>query len=233
MNKLVLFISLLTFFGLSAQTKDPNKIIKNVRDKFETVRDYEVDVDIKIDISFIKVPDKKAKLFFKQPDKILLYITKGFAMLPKQGWNFSPAYLFKEDFSAIYVKQETVDNVKLDVIKIMPTSDSSEVILSTLHIDPVRNVIRKIETTGKKSGTIQVELKYDSKSEVLPSEARFSFNLGNAPAPENLPNDNQKIRSDRHKLNGPISGKATLTYSNYQINKGIEDSFFVEKEKKK
>ena len=44
-------------------------IIKNLKDNFKKVKDYTADVDIKVDVSFLKVPEMKAKIYFKQPDK--------------------------------------------------------------------------------------------------------------------------------------------------------------------
>lgn len=227
-KKLILFA--LFFSAINAQTKDPNKLLQSAREKFEKVKDYEVDVSIKVDINFIKVPDTKAKIFFKQPDKVKLQ-SEGFAMLPKQGLNFSPAQLLKGDFSALFVRTETIDNRKLDVVKVIPNNDSADVVLSTLWIDAQQFVIRKIETTGKKSGTLQIELNYNDKNLALPSEVKFSFNPGTMPV--DIPNNNQKPEEARSKKRGPMKGTVTLTYTNYKINKGIADSFFDDKGKKK
>lgn len=221
-----LAVSLFTF----AQSKDPIKIINEVKARFDKIQDYEVDVNIKLDFSMVKIPETNAKLYFKQPDKVKVD-SKGFAMLPKQSLSFSPAQFLQGDFTTIFVKSEIVNGNKLDVIKIIPNSDSTDVVLSTLWIDQIQKVISKIETTGKKSGTINVELTYENKTSVLPSSVIFSFNLGNMPIHDETANDkeDQKQNRNRSRQNMSMSGKVFMTYTNYKINKGIPDSFFEEK----
>lgn len=233
MKKILLFIMIAV--AVSAQTKDPNKLLKMVKDKFEKVKDYEVDANIHLDINFIKMPDTKAKIFFKQPDKVKLQ-SEGFAMLPKQGINFSPAQLLKGNFNSLYVRSETFDNHKVDIIKVIPKSDTSEVILSTLWIDAAQYVIRKVETTTKKAGTLLIGLEYTDENHGLPSQVKFSFNLGDLQMPAEMPDAaGQKKEETRGRRGdrGPVKGNVTITYSNYKIDKGIPDSFFLEKEKKK
>jgi outer membrane lipoprotein-sorting protein len=231
MKKILLLIVIAV--TVSAQTKDPNKILKLVKDKFEKVKDYEVDANIHLDINFIKMPDTKAKIFFKQPDKVKLK-SEGFAMLPKQGINFSPAQLLKGNFNSIFVRSETMDNYKVDIIKIIPNSDTSEVILSTLWIDAAQYVIRKVETTTKRTGTLQIGLEYANENYGLPSQVKFTFNLGDLQMPAQMPDANQKKEETKGRRDkGPVKGTVTITYSNYKIDKGIPDSFFVENDKKK
>jgi outer membrane lipoprotein-sorting protein len=241
MKKILLTLCIITAVSILAQTKDPNKILDAVRQKFNQAKDYQVDVSVKLDMSFIKVPDMNVKVFFKQPDKVKLE-SEGFAMVPKQGLNFSPAQLLKGDFTTIYVRSETIENHKIDVVKVIPNSDSSNVILSTLWIDATESVIRKAETTSKKGGTTKIEMNYDNTKYGLPSQVKLSFNLGEMQMPSTLPNQTtEKKESDdngrrRNKAIGEgmsLKGSVIMNYKNYQINKGIADSFFVEKEKEK
>ncbi len=241
MKKIFFTLCIITFVSVSAQTKDPNKILNAVRQKFNQAKDYQVDVSVKLDMSFIKVPDMNVKVFFKQPDEIKLQ-SEGFAMVPKQGINFSPAQLLKGDFTTIYVRSQTIDNRKTNVIKIIPNSDSSDVILSTLWVDATESVIRKAETTSKKGGTTKIELSYDNTKYGLPSQVKLFFNLGEMQMPSTLPNqtnenkDSDETNRRRNKAVGEgmsLKGSVTMNYKNYQINKGIPDSFFIEKEKEK
>jgi outer membrane lipoprotein-sorting protein len=103
MKRILITFFLITAAVSSAQTKDPNKLLDAVRQKFNKVNDYKVNASVKLDMSFIKVPDMTAKVYFKKPDKIKVE-AEGFAMLPKQGLKFSPAELLKGDFTALYVR---------------------------------------------------------------------------------------------------------------------------------
>jgi outer membrane lipoprotein-sorting protein len=242
MKKYLITLLLIAAVTVSAQTKDPRKLLDAVRQKFNKVNDYKADALVKLDMSFIKVPEMNAKVFFKKPDKVKVE-AEGFAMIPKQGLKFSPADLLKEDFTALYVRSETIDNRKIDIVKAIPNGDSSEVILSTFWVDAAESVIRKVETTSKKGGTTQIELSYDSYEFGLPSQLKLSFNLGNIQMPVNAPNQsNENEAADTGKKNRrrrglpdgtSLKGSVIMTYKNYQVNKGISDSFFIEKEKEK
>lgn len=196
-------------------------------EKFEKIRDYEVDVEVKLNMTGIKVPNMKAKMYFKQPDKVQVK-SDGFAMLPKQSTNFSPSQFFQGDYTSVYVKTENIEGHNLDVVKIIPDNDSSDVVLSTLWIDITDHVIRKFETTGKKSGNVITELKYNKENQGLPSEIIFSFNAGNTELPQQLKGQNEN-EGNRRRRGQNISGSVIIKYSNYKINKGIPDTIFEEK----
>jgi outer membrane lipoprotein-sorting protein len=221
---LVLFIA----SCINAQQKDPQKILDAVVGKFNKVKDYQADITAKVDISFIKVPDTKAKVYFKQPNKVKID-SKGFAMLPKQSVNFSPADLLKGNYNTFFVKTEKIDDTTLDVIKIIPNSDSTDIFLSTFWIDTAQSLIKKVEMNGKRTGTTTVTLEYGNPQYSLPSKVIFSFNLGDVNLPQQS-QSNQKPEEHRGRTQG-LSGSVILTYSNYVINKGIPDSIFEEKKK--
>ncbi|MDH7604800.1 MAG: hypothetical protein QHH13_07875 [Melioribacter sp.] len=228
-------IIIILLFVLSlnyGQQKDPLMILNAVKEKFELIRDYEVDAEIKFDITSVKMPESKIKIFFKQPNKFKIQ-SESFVMLPKHGLNFFPSLLIKDDFAALYVRSELLNNKKCDVVKIIPNSDTTDIILSTLWIDTNEKVIRKIETVTKKSGTIRIELTYDEKASiVLPSKVKFNFGEINSRA-TNIPEQQKENGNFKRKLRQPISGVVTIIYSNYKINKGLSDSIFNQTEIKR
>jgi len=225
-----IIIILLFVLSLSyGQQKDPLKILNAVKEKFELIRDYEVDAEIKFDITSVKMPDSKIKIFFKQPDKFKIQ-SESFVMLPKQGLNFSPSQLMKGDFTALYVRSELLDNKKCDVVKIIPNSDTTDIILSTIWIDTNEKIIRKIETVTKKSGTVRIELTYDEKANIaLPSKIKFNFGEMESSA-NNIPEQQKENGNFKRRLRQPISGVVTIIYSNYKINKGLSDNIFKQDE---
>ncbi len=233
MKLLICLFLLLAQLGFS-QSKDPDAIINSVITNFNIVKDYQVDVNIKIDVEFLKVPETKAKIYFKQPDKTHLE-AEGFAMLPKNGMEFSPSSLLKKDYTAIYEQDVDLNGVQTSIVKVIPTGDKGDVILSTLWVDQKKQLIRKVESTTKTNGTFTIDFSYDDKIKYpLPTKIIFSFNLDkmNIPATisgeTNTENTNKK---DKHS-DSRTKGKVIVNYSNYQVNKGIPDSIFEEKNKK-
>ena len=226
MKIIIAILLILITIGFS-QSKDPDEILKTVIKNFDRVQDYVVDVNIKVDVQGVKVPETKAKIYFKQPDKIHLE-SEGFAMLPKDGMLFSPSSLLKNDYTAIYEKDVELNGAKVSVIKVIPSGEQSEIILSTLWVDQSKKMIRKIESTTKSDGTFSIDFNYNDEIKFpLPTQIIFYFNLDKM----NLQLNNKNSDPDNRKrgFDSTTKGKVVVKYSNYVINKGINDSVFEEK----
>jgi outer membrane lipoprotein-sorting protein len=218
MKKLLLITLVLASTGFS-QTKDPYKLLNKVKEKFKMIKDYQVDAKIKVDVEFLKVPDMTAKIYYKYPDMVKLD-SKEFAMLPKQAFNFSPLSFMDKAYNAIYMNNEA-NNIA--VIKIIPSSDSVDFILSTLWINTKDLLIQRVETTGKRGGTSRVDLKYSAdKKYPLPSVINFYFEVPQM----RIPSDPRDKTSDKKDNNKPQSGTVIITYFNYKINIGLSESIF-------
>ncbi len=226
--KFVFALVFLFVFAAFAQMNDPDKIIAEVVNEFNKVQDYSVDVRIKLDVSFIKAPDTEAKIYFKQPDKVN-FVSEKFAMVPKEGLDFSPVGLLKKNYTSIYVKEEVLNGIMHSVIKIIPLEDRGDVILSTLWIDNSRKVISKVESSTKTSGTFLMELIYDRNFKYpLPSKMIFTFKFKDGMRGRRNIDPDESSKKEKEE---EVTGKVYLNYSNYQVNKGIDDSMFEKKTK--
>ena len=63
---LLIFIITISSF---AQQQNADEILNDTKKKLESVQDYIVDINISIDMEFLRIPNVAAKVFFKQPDK--------------------------------------------------------------------------------------------------------------------------------------------------------------------
>lgn len=232
--KLLIALFFITIQMGFSQSKNPDEIINGVITNFNKVNDYQVDVNIKVDVEFIKVPETKAKIYFKQPDKVHLE-AEGFAMLPKNGMEFSPSSLIKKDYTAIYEQDVDLNGYKTSIVKVIPLGDQGEIILSTLWIDQKKQVIRKVESTTKTKGTFTIDFTFDDKIKYpLPSKIIFSFNMDkmNLPATITGETNNEKPDKKNKNMDSTTKGQVIVNYSNYIVNKGVPDSIFEEKNKK-
>ena len=232
--KLLIALFFITIQMGFSQSKNPDEIINGVITNFNKVNDYQVDVNIKVDVEFIKVPETKAKIYFKQPDKVHLK-AEGFAMLPKNGMEFSPSSLIKKDYTAIYEQDVDLNGYKTSIVKVIPLGDQGEIILSTLWIDQKKQVIRKVESTTKTKGTFTIDFTFDDKIKYpLPSKIIFSFNMDKMNLPSTITGETNNENPDKKNKNmgSTTKGQVIVNYSNYVVNKGVPDSIFEEKNKK-
>ena len=216
------------------QPKDPEAILEGVKKEFEKIEDYQVDVKIKIDVDFLKMPDREATIYYKKPDKFYID-SENFTMLPKSGLNFSPFGFLNYKYTSFYEKEDTINSRQTYVIKVIPLEGDADVIISTLWIDTKRNIILKVESSKKPQGTFTIDLDYLKTSEGfwLPSSLVFTFtiegSLYQAMSRESIQKEiDSKIKSEEKK-----TGKVYLTYSNYEVNIGLPDSIFEKKDSEK
>jgi len=227
LRKILFLILLFSVTGFS-QSKDPDEILDNIIKAFEEIKDYIVDVNIKVDVAFLKVPEANAKIYFKQPDKVHME-SEGFALLPKQGMNFSPLGFLKTDYTALYDKEVELNGTNVSVLKVIPLDERSDVILSTFWIDQLNNRIIKVESSRRPGGTFSIDLTYprDKPDFLLPATMVFTFAIEDIRFPTGITDDsNSESNSEIEKEDKDKSGKVYINYSNYKINQGLSDDLF-------
>lgn len=227
------FVFLMLFFSAFAEAQDfnPQPLLDSVKNKFNKVNDYSADIKIRVNVSFIKIPVKEGRLYFKKPDKIKL-VSKGFAMLPKRGLNFTFNELFEKKYNAIFIKKEIINKVNTYVLKIIPLDESADILIATIWIDRNTQTIRKIEAVSKSNGNFETSFDYPLKSNVfdLPSQLTFTFEVTKATLPMGVTGDFD-AEKPKVKDNKPQKATLSISYTNYMVNKGISDSFFKEEKK--
>ncbi len=220
---LMILVSVTEFFP---QSKDPDEILDGVKAAFKKFEDYEVDIHIKVDVDFLKVPESEAKLYFKQPDKIHVESEK-FALLPRQGLDFSPLGLLSGKYTALYEQEDTIRDIPTSIVKIIPLGNDNDIILSTFWVDQTRNLIIRMESTKKPTGTFSIDFtygEYDDNYE-LPSQMVFTFSIDRLMLPRGM--DGQlDADDDNNKKSNSTTGKVYITYTNYRINQGLPDELF-------
>ena len=223
-----IFLFLMIIFSVSEfspQSKDPDEILNGVKEAFKMIEDYQVDIRVKIDVDFLKVPDSEAKLYFKQPNKIHVESEK-FALLPRQGLDFSPLGLLSGKYTALYEQEDTIRNIPTSVVKIIPLGNDGDIILSTFWVDQTSNLIIRVESTKKPTGTFTIDFtykKYDDYYE-LPSKMEFTFTVDRMMFPRGM--DGQSDDDDNNDKSDSTTGKVYITYTNYKVNQGLPDELF-------
>ena len=224
----ILFISIYSL-GFS---QDADAILNRVVTKINSVKDYSVDANIKADIPLIKILPVKASIYFKQKDKFKV-VSKGIAILPKQGFTDVNSFLMKKNsYMAVDGGVKTIDDVKTNLITVIPTNENSEFVLAKLWIDTKNDLILKSQITTRSSGTVTVDYSYDTEAEYgLPNQLVFDIDVKKFKLPKSVAADLNKTEKEKAKKNKNKDQKGTIIIklTNYKINKGISDEFFKDK----
>ena len=226
-NKTLYFIPLLLIFQLKMFAQDINLVVENARIKIEKVKDYEAAGKMKTNVAFLKVPIASIKLYFKAPNKFKLKSEKGVSFVPKGSMSINLNNLFSgNNFTIIDAGTDKVDNINVRVAKLLPNDDNSDMVLTTLYIDPINFLILKSKATTKENGTYELKMKYSNYSKYsLPDKILFSFNTKDYKLPKGITFD-----FDDGTTNKPNSkskkGEVEILLSNYKINTGLSDDVF-------
>ena len=207
-----LFILLFSFsIGLfSAQSSDAKKRMLNMVEKLERVPPYSCDVNINIDVKFIRIKERVGKMIYRSPEEID-YKIKGFAFLPKKEMGTISTSLCKEDFIAIDMGQENENKI----IKVIPMDINSEIVTGQFWIDSA-DLVQKMILITKEKGSYTAEMNYNGTLYDLPSKIRMSFDVKNQKMPALLTGDLEAY-TDEMDEDEVSKGTITIMYSNHQF----------------
>ena len=226
------FLSLLfTLTPVSAQNENGNQLLNKVYRKILKAKDYSVQANIKVDMPFIKMLPIDAKIFFKQKNKFKVE-SKSIALIPRQGFDqLSKMLSDTSGFTSMIQGQEMLGAVTTKIINVIPLSDTTDVVLAKLWVEPLESLVLKLQLTTKSSGTIVTDYTYGVQKEYgLPDMMIFIIDVKKFKIPKIMGADIHRESGDAdNKQQDKKKGKIIVKLSNYEINKGISDSFFKNK----
>ncbi|MEN9971947.1 MAG: hypothetical protein RIS20_294 [Bacteroidota bacterium] len=230
--KTLLSLFIFTFsFSAFSQEVDANAVIQQLVQKLNSVKDYSVDANIKANIPLIKILPVNASIYFKQKDKFKV-VSKGIAILPKQGFTDVNSFLLnKGSYMAVSSGTKVINEIKTNLITVIPTGETSEIILAKLWIDTKRDVILRSQVTTRSSGTVIVDYSYGSEVQFgLPNQLIFTIDVKKFKMPKSVAADLNKTDQQKKKTaDKDQKGTITIKLTNYKVNKGISDAVFKEK----
>lgn len=225
---LVMFVFIFTFsINTTAQT-DAKQTLRGVYNKLQKAKDYSVQANIKVDMPFIRMLPIDATIYYKQKDKFKVE-SKSIAIVPRQGFDQASKMLADTNaFTAVAQGTELIGTTQTSILNIIPLSDTSDLILGKLWVDPKQSLILKSQLTTKSNGTILTEYTYGTQSVYgLPDKMVFSVDVKKFKVPKGVSADlNNSTDEKKKKENENKKGKIFITLTNYQVNKGIPDAKF-------
>ncbi|RYZ28203.1 MAG: hypothetical protein EOO10_10310 [Chitinophagaceae bacterium] len=228
MKRVMFFIAFVVMSAVSfAQTEEA--LLQKVKARLEKVTDYEATGKMKMDVSFINAPESNVTIYFKKPNKFKVKKAGGISILPKGGVSVNMSSLLPTTaYQTVSGGKAVVNGTQTIIVKLIPTDEASDVVLSTLYIDEKEAVIRKAVVTTKESGTYDVQMNYGKYvAWGLPDKVVFSFNTKDYKLPKGITFEYEKggeKKTDDKSKNK--KGTVTISYESYKINKGVDDKNF-------
>ena len=237
----ILFLFLLAYLN-AFSNNNPEYIIKKTDDQFREINNYQVDMVISIAIPAFRMPKKKYKVYFKQPDKIKVK-SRGFGLLPKTGMFTSPLenfsnlsnIRFSKDFSRtdpneiMLVGDLVLDSLALDVpneyarLTFKPTVD--------VKVDTQNWVITQVLTKIDTVKIMEINNFYDVVDDYfyMPVRSTVEYYVKDARLSKWINKDIGTIMGNNHSMNiesDMVKGLISVNYAKYRVNRGIKDSIF-------
>lgn len=227
MKRIFLFTFLsISVFSVLAQTAD--ELLQAIRNKQDKINDYQARGKLKTNIIFIKAPIASVKIFYKKPDKMRIVNEDGISFIPKGSININPNNLFadRERYEVVDAGKEPGTGFR--ILKLLPTDENSEIVLATLFIDEKAQLVRKAKNTTRDNGTYELEMSYGSYASFgLPDKVIFSFNIKDYKLPKGVTFDyDDGSKQNPNEALKNKKGKVEINYTEYIINKGVDDSVF-------
>jgi outer membrane lipoprotein-sorting protein len=218
--------SLIISMNAMAQT-DP--LIEKVAQKLALVNDYVAEGTMKTNVSFIKASLGKVKVYFKKPNLLKVKKEGGISLLPRGGVSLTINTLLNtKQYTTIAGGTQLLNGKNLTVIKLIPTDDNLDWVISTLWIDPIDGLVYKTATTTKENGSYEITMQYGDYAKYgLASKIIFSFNTKDYKLPNGITLEfGDEDPAAKQKTLKNKKGTIEITYNNYTINKGVPNTIF-------
>ena len=236
---IILLFTQIFLFANDHYLTDVERVVDKTQKQFEKAFDYQVTMKIELKVPGFRMPKKKYKVFFKQPNKLKIK-SRGFGMLPKTGIFTSPKDNFdnlknmrlistNNNNGQVYIKGEViVDSLKLKMpneyakLGFRPTV--------TVKIDTnnwvINNIITELDTL--KLVEITNTYKKVDNNYIMPSTSTVQYFIKDAKLSGWLKKDITSIvvQNPLEQKSDMVEGKISIVYEDYIINRGIKDKIF-------
>ncbi len=233
-QRTILIAVFLTCFFPSISFSQLNalEILNRVESKFKEIQDYTAEALVSVEMERLRIPRRKMKIFFKQPDKFHLE-SEGFAIIPRAGLGFMPSQIQHDKYDAQLVSLDTIETHQSYKLQLILKDSNKSSLLPVqsfyLWIDKENFVIRKIETATSQGRNVSVVFDYGmvDKKYLMPSNIVVSLQnlFENDEDIPDMPGRESRLR----RL--PRAGTITITFTKYLVNQNLPDNLFEKKEK--
>lgn len=215
MKKLII-IAIFAFSSINLLSNPAFEMLNKAISKMNNIPNYTCDIELKVDVDFIKMENRKGKMTFIKPDSVS-YQIEGFALLPKVDFMSQIKKLNPKEFTILEQGSEKINNVDTRIIKIVPNKIEDDIILGQLWIDS-KDFIRKVLIYTKQNGKLEFVIDYSNQQYPVAKQITLLFDIKEMKLPPGMTGDLNKLKKVDPKK-GTTAGSIIITYNNYKFSK--------------
>jgi outer membrane lipoprotein-sorting protein len=233
----LLFLVLALVFDITlaqkrSETQNGDTILAKVVKGFAEVQDFVVTIDAEIKMERVQVPKMHAMMYFKMPDKVH-FTSQGFLFVPRDVVIMNPVVL-SQHYDASFIGTDTLEGRMLYKLQLAAKAKKTKLRQMYAWIDPMHWTIAKIETIPYEGRTLSTVFVYEFAQDKFWLPSKMIVTFGSTTEGEKTESDSTSQPSDQFnhmQRSMPRNGMVTISYSNYNVNAGIDDAVFEEKNK--
>ena len=210
MRQFLILFFLVGFWNMQAQAIDPDIII--IQKRTDTIIKISAEVKIDVDISFINIPEKSARIEYVKNEDTKVF-SEDFVLIPKKGLDVSLYQLFKNPFITLDRGKEIRNLKKYKLVNIIPTNRKADFSIATVIIDTDKSRVIEYEINTKKDGSYIVKMNYDKSTSILPSKIEVTFEIERMRIPLKYMGKDAQIDKEKYKSNEPKTGNIFLSFN--------------------
>ncbi|UCH10952.1 MAG: hypothetical protein JSU61_03435 [Fidelibacterota bacterium] len=232
---LILLLVALAPFSGSAQDRnaiDVEEILNHLRDRFNRIQDYQVDLQVSLDMPMLRMPRKNMTFSFKQPDLTRLE-ARGFAMVPRRGLALSPDSLLQSLHDLELAGDTLIDGHLCAILQGREQGLDDLDLQARLFVDRNLWLLRGLSTYLDDEEIFRLRTEYQEVAPdiYMPSLTQLRFQVNERFL------RGRRFRNEHFDPDIPepvlpegqdLTGEAAITFNNYRINLGLPDSYFQE-----
>lgn len=198
------------------------QIVAKVAQQFDLIKDYTVDIKAVVDGPTVHIPDMRARLYYKQPNKLKVESEDGFAVVPKQGLMMENAIRDMISASDLnLVGEARISGSSCYVIKVTLKKDRQST-QSVIWVDKKYWLVRQIHDNPDFGDMTKIKISYTRVANKywLPKATTVEASYAGSP--------NAWVEDSKESTR-PTT--ITVTFSNYRVNTGLKDTIFDKQER--
>lgn len=211
---------------------NPRQVFAELIKPYQNWRDYSVKIQAKVVMPNIRIPDFSAMVYFKKPDKFKIE-TKSFAPLPRGSAMFNPFQFDPEKNQISYKQMENVDGTPAALYKVEPGEEEKRIRFYNVWVGGNPKRILKVESHSFRGTKALIRLTYRQAGQgpdkwLLPDKisVHLTFPEGQN-GPEALTVKDSPFSAGKARMDAITGeGNIIISYSDWQINTGLDDQLF-------